>query len=196
MTPLTHRIAYTRHSDGGVTICQPTAWAMGLMTGGGGMWADQPRGYLDELVRRKTCPILQKGAPCSERAAWRMVKALRWGGLTTAEAWDTIRAHDCERFGHSETLISFDDLPDRWFRDAWTRERSNSGVPYVDVEKARAIQWQKLQAAVSRENKRRELDLFGLPPISLQKITYQSAIKNARDADELRRVWPEELQQP
>lgn len=193
MTPTTHRIAYTRHSDGIVAIRRPTSWAMSLMTGGGGLWADQPRGYLDELVRRKTCPILQNGTPCSEEAAWRMVKALRWGGLTTPEAWDTIRAHDCDRDGHSPTLIAYDDLPDRWFRDAWTQQRSNSGVPYVDLEKAKPIQWQRIVDAVSRENKRRELDLFGPPPIKLRKPTYQSAITHARDADELRRIWPDGL---
>jgi len=188
-------IAYTRRADKGVTVCVPTEWALSLMTGGGGLWADQPRGFLDEIVRRKTCPILQKGNPCSEQAAWRMVKALRWGGLTTPEAWDTIRAHDCERFGHSETLIAVEDLPDRWFRGAWTRERSNSGLPYIDLEKARVIQWQRLLHAVSRENKRRELDLFGLPPIKLHRLTYQNAIKHARDDEELRKIWIPSLPQ-
>lgn len=194
MTPDTHRLVYTRHSDNGVTICQPTAGAIQAMSSGG-YWDDQPRGFLDELVRRKTCPKLQKGHPIPESAARRFVNAMQFGGLTTAEAWDVIREHDCERFGFDVQLIQYAELPDRWFRDAWTRRGSNSGLPYVDLEQARPIQWRRIVSAVGRENKRRSLDLFGKAAIKLTKSRYQDAIKHARDAEELKRIWPSSLQQ-
>jgi len=190
-----HRLVYTRKADGGVNAFCPTKEAVSAMTSGGGYWDDRPRGFLDELVRRKTCPVLQKGANVTEDAAWRFIKAMQWGGLTTAETWPVFAAHDCERFGHDVQLLRYDELPDRWFRDAWTRERSNSGLPYIDLEKARVIQWQRLLHAVSRENKRREFDLFGPAPIRISKPEYARAIKHARDAEELKRIWAPSLPQ-
>jgi hypothetical protein len=161
--------------------------------GCGGYWNDRPRGFLNELVRRKTCPVLQKGNNITEEAAWKFVKAMQWGGLTTAEAWDVIRVHDCERWGYDVQVQRLDELPDRWFRDAWTRKGSNSGVVRVDLEKAKPLQWRKLLHAVSQENKRRELDLYAPAPIKLNKATYQNAIKHARDDEELRRIWEPSL---
>ena len=187
-------LVYTRHSDGGVNFCVPMGEAIRAMSVGG-YWDDKPRGFLDELVRRKTCPKLQKGHHITERAARRFVDAMQFGGLTTAEAWDVIREHDCERFGFDVQKVSCDELPDFWFREAWTRARSNSGAPYIDLEKARRIQWQRLLHAVSRENKRREYDLFGPPPIRISKPEYATAIKHARDAEELRKIWAPSLPQ-
>jgi hypothetical protein len=149
----------------------------------GGYWNDRPRGFLAELVRRKVAQNV------TEEHAWRFVNAMQWGGLTTNEAWDVIRVHDCLRFGHSVQVQRIDELPDRWFRDAWTRQGSNTGLIRVDLEKARPIQWARLSGAVKAENKRRAIDLFGKAPIKLNKGEYQSAIKNARDTEELRRCW-------
>lgn len=188
-------LIYTRHADKGVSVCYPITDLFAYMTQGGGYWNDRPRGYLDELVRRKTCPILQKGTPASQEAAVKFVRAMQFGGLTTAEAWDVFRLHDCERYGFNVDMIDTDELPDRWFRNAWSRS-ANGGPVSVDMSKARVIQWERIAAAVSRENKRRELDLFGLPPIRLPKVTLQSAIKNARDDQELRRIWLDGLSQP
>jgi hypothetical protein len=196
VTPFTHGIVYTRKADGGVTVCRPTWWALGYMTGGGGLWDDKPRGFMAELVRRKTCPELQKGNAITEDAAWTFVNAMQWGGCSTAEAWNVIRLHDCDRFGYDAQVIRHDELPDRWFRDAWTRKGSNSGLPRVDMEAARLIQWERLHDAVSRENARRAAALFGKPEIKLNKAEFQTAITNARDEDELRRVWLPELRQP
>jgi hypothetical protein len=195
VTPTTHRLVYTRHSDGGVTVCTPTMEAIRAMSCGG-YWSDRPRGFLDELVRRKTCPKLQGGHPVTEQAARRFVTAMQFGGLTTAEAWDVIRQHDCERFGHDVQLMRHDELPDRWFRDAWTRARSNSGVPYIDLEAARPIQWKRIVSAVARENKRRASDLYGKAEIRLRKGEYRDAIRNAATAEELQRIWPQQLLQP
>lgn len=190
------RIVFTRPSDGGVTVTTPTPWALDIMCNGGGLWDDRPRGFIDEMVRRKTCPTLQKNRHITEAAAWRFVRAMQYGGCTTAEAYDIIREHDCTRGGDGilHELLDWDELPDRWFRDAWRRS-SNGGPPSVDLEKARQIQWRRLLDAVSRENKKRELDLFGLPPIKLSRLTYQTAIKHARDDEELRRIWVPSLPQ-
>jgi len=163
------------------------------MTGGGGLWNDRARGFLAELVRRKTCPVLQKNNVISEDAAWAFVKAMQWGGLTTTEAWNVIRMHDCDRFGYDAQVVRNDELPDRWFRDAWTRKGSNSGLPLINMQLARDIQWRRLHAAVARENKRREADLYGKPEIKLDKPRYQSLIENARDEKELRLIWSPEL---
>ena len=119
---------------------------------------------------------------------------MAFGGCTEAEVWEIIRDRDCARHGTLHELIDVSDLPDRWFRDAWRRS-SNGGPPSVDLEKAKPIQWRKLLDAVSRENKRRELDLFGLPPIKFARLTYQNAIKHARDDEELRRIWVPSLPQ-
>ena len=192
MTPDTHSILYTRKSDDGVSICIPAPEMIHWMSSGG-YWSDRPRGFLKEIVRRKTCPTLQKGAPLSEGSAWAFVNALQWGGCTTQEAWNVIRLHDVDRYGLDALVIRKDELPDRWFRDAWTRKGSNSGLPYVDLELARPIQWKRIHAAVSRENKRRAADLFGKPEIKLNKAQYQTAIKHARDADELRKIWEPSL---
>ena len=95
-----------------------------------------------------------------------------------------------------ESLVDVADLPDEWFRDAWTMKGSNSGLPYVDLEKARPIQWARISSAVARENKRRSLDLFGGPPIRFQRMRFERAIRNARDAEEIKRIWPELLSHP
>ena len=190
MSPETHAIVCTMHG-GGVAVVTPIIDLRWMSSGG--YWRDKPRGFLDELVRRKTCPKLQKGRHITESAARRFVDAMQFGGLTTQEAWDVIRVHDAERLGGDAQLMARDELPDRWFRDAWTRERSNSGVPYVDLELARPIQWKRIHAAVSRENKRRAADLFGKPEIKLNKAQYQTAIKHARDAEELRKIWEPSL---
>jgi hypothetical protein len=192
MTPETHAIICTMNA-GGVAVFTPLI-DLGWMARGG-YWGKAPRGFLGEIVRRKSCPKLQKGRHISEAAAWRFVEAMQWGGLTTQEAWDVIREHDAERLGHDAQLIRLDELPGYWFRDAWTRERSNSGLPYVDLEKARRIQWTRIASAVARENKRRSLDLFGGRPIRVQRMQIERAIRNARDAEELRRIWPQSLSQ-
>lgn len=172
----------------------PAPMIFDYMCGGGGYWDEKPRGFLEELVRRKTCPVLQKGRHITEQSARKFVNAMQWGGLSTPEAWEVFRLHDCTRYGEAELFEVQDtaDLPDRWFRDAWRRS-SNGGPPSVDLEKARPIQWRRLMDAVSRENKRREFDLFGQAPIKLNKIEYQTAIKHARDDSELRRIFPAEL---
>lgn len=180
-------ILYTRH-DGGVSINYPTADIFHVMQNGG-YWGHKPRGYVQTQIERQ----IQAGIDADH--ARRFAHAVAFGGCTKAEVWEIIRDRDCARHGTLHELIDVSDLPDRWFRDAWRRS-SNGGPPSVDLEKAKPIQWRKLLDAVSRENKRRELDLFGLPPIKFPRLTYQNAIEHARDDEELRRIWLDGLSLP
>jgi len=177
-------ILYTRH-DGGVSINYPTAEIFTVMQSGG-FWNDKPHGFVNEQIE------LQIANGIDQKHAKRFAHAVAFGGCTEAEVWEIIKDRDCARHGFLHELIDTSELPDRWFRDAWRRS-SNGGPPSVDLEKARPIQWQRILHAVSQENKKRELDLFGKAPIRISKLRYQSAIRNARDDEELRKVWPSSL---
>lgn len=130
-TPETHRIVATM-PDGSVSITTPTHEALYFMTGPGGYWNDYAFGFLAELVRRKTCPELQRGHPCTREAAERFVKAMTWGGRSCEEAWDIIAQHDVARFGgHAIEIMHVDELPNsREFRNFWRRS-TNGGPVYV-----------------------------------------------------------------
>jgi hypothetical protein len=130
-TPETHRIVATK-PDGGVSVTLPTHEALYYMTGPGGYWSDRRPGFLRELVRIKTCPILQQGHPCTERAARKFVNAMQWGGKSCEEAWDILAEHDVARFGGTAIeVMHVSELPrDRKFRDFWRRSK-NGGPIYV-----------------------------------------------------------------
>lgn len=177
-------ILYTRH-DGGVSINYPTRDIFRVMQNGG-YWDDRPRGYVQTQIERQ----IQSGI--NPNHAQRFAYAVAFGGCSETEAWGIIRDRDCGHLGTLHELIDVSGLPDRWFRDAWRRS-SNGGPPSIDLEKAKPIQWKRLLHAVSRENKRREYDLFGPPPIRISKPEYATAIKHARDAEELKRIWAPSL---
>lgn len=174
-------ILYTRH-DGGVSVCYPTRNIFCVMQAGG-WWDDRPRGYIEEQIRR------QVESGIDEEHATTFAYAVAFGGVNEAEAWTIIRDRDCARHGFDFQKIHSDDLPDRWFRDAWTRKSSNSGLPYVDLAAAREIQWTKIMDAYETENKRRARKLFGRPA-RLRRTVYERAIMRASSADELKRVYP------
>lgn len=179
-------IVYTRHSDKGVSVCTPTEWAIAMM-GCGGLWADKPRGFGEVQIARQ----IARGVHAD--AARRYVKAVQFGGLTTAEAYAVIRDRDCAHLGYHIDLMDYADLPDRWFRNAWKRSR-NGGPVGVDLKLARPIQWRHLREAVARENKRRAEDFDGdFGPLEPDWSQIRTAIKRARDDEELRRVWPVSL---
>lgn len=180
-------IIYTRH-DGGVSVCTPSPEIFRVMQCGG-FWNDRPRGYVQTQIER------QIASGINPDHARRFAHAVAFGGCSEAEVWEIIRDRDCSQHGNLHELIGVSDLPDRWFRDAWQRSH-NGGPPSVNLEMARPIQWRRIVDAVSRENKRREYDLFGPPPIELNKIEYQTAIRRARDDEELRKIWHPGLLQP
>jgi hypothetical protein len=179
-------IVYTRH-DGGVSVTYPTPEIFRVMQNGG-FWDDRPRGFIDTQIER------QIASGIDPDHARRFARAVAFGGVTEAEAWEIIRDRDCARHGTMHELIDPSELPDRWFRDAWSRS-ANGGPVGVSLSKARPIQWRKIITAVQEENKKRELDLFGPAPLKINKAEYQTAINHARDAEELRKIWITSLPQ-
>ena len=179
------RIVYTRHSDGGISVCTPTSWAIDVMSCGG-FWADKPRGYGEVQIERQIARGIKPDA------AHRYVKAMLVGGLSTAEAYAVIRDRDCVHLGHSFELLDYSELPVRWFRDAW-RPNHNGGPPRVDLDLARPIQWRRLRDAASIENKRRAEAFEEERPLSIDWPQIRSAIKRASNVEALSRVWPEEM---
>lgn len=132
IAPETHRLVFT-YRDGSVGITTPTHEALYFMTGPGGYWTGYPPGFLPELVRRKTCPVLQKGHPCTAQAARDFVKAMQWGGRSVEEAWLIIGEHDCARFGTQIEIHHIDNIPtDRTRRNEW--RRSANGGPIITPE--------------------------------------------------------------
>ena len=178
-------ILYTRH-DGGVTVTYPTQEIFDVMSRGG-YWSDRPRGFLQRQIE------LQISDGIDPDHARRFAYAVQFGGLSTAEVYDVIKDRDCSRHGHSFDLIDpAADLPGRWFRDAWARGH-NSGRVYVDMARARLIQETKIENAIADENARRRNSMQGLRPVAFDRLAIRTAIRNARDEEELRRVWPEQL---
>lgn len=190
VTPETHRLVFT-FPDGRVGVTTPSHEALYFMTGPGRYWGAVGAGFLREIVRRKTCPVLQQGHPCTTEAAARFVAAMHTGGVSCAEAWGIIAQHDCARFGTLIEIQRIEDLPrDRWFRDAWTRS-ANGGPVGVDLDKARVIQWQHIGNVLYAFNEWRGQRM--LAPLTLDPALIALKIGDARDEDELRAVWPDEL---
>lgn len=179
------RAILTTAWNGDVRVTYPTPEIFDVMSSGG-YWSDRPRGYLWRQIE------LQIQGGVDPDAAKRFAYAVQFGGLTTAEVYEVIRDRDCARHGKDHELINPIELPDRWFRDAWTRGH-NGGPVWVNLERARVIQRAKIDTAVGRENSRRR----GLRKqlYKLDELAIGAGIRNARDDEELRRVWPTQLSQ-
>lgn len=163
------RIIYTRH-DGGVSITQPSANCMRWM-GLGGRWADRERGYLDTQIER------QIAAGHDERAVVRFCRAMMFGGCTDAEALEIIRDRDCGHLGTAFELVDFADIPqDRWFRNAWRRSH-NGGPIYIDMKKARAIQYRRIKS-LTRNN------------ILMKLPLWRGRIRRAQTPEQLKSIYP------
>ena len=181
---ISKRIVYTNHK-GGVTVNCPTPEIFKALQYGA--WAYMPNGFVDEQIARQI-----KDGIHPDHAA-RYARAMALGGVTERDVWTIIRDRDCLRRGTLHELHDLDDIPsDRWFRDAWYRSK-NGGPIGIDLGKAKPIQWQKARQAVADENKRREESFEPVPLISPPWETLRSAMRHARDEDELRRIWPEGL---
>lgn len=178
------RIVYTR-PDGGVTINCPAPGIFRELQSGA--WADKPNGWVDYQI---DCAIKDGRDP---DAVKRFCRAMVKGGVTDREVWALIRDRDCLHKGTLHELHDLADLPDRWFRNAWRRSH-NGGPVGIDLELARLIQWERLVDATEIENRRRERSYNPKPAIKAGDA-FRAAIKNARDTDELKRIWPENITQ-
>ena len=181
-TALTKRLLYTR-PDGGVGVVALTPWCHRALTCGGG-WLS----HVGTTAAREAAKAEARG--CDPGIEHRFATALESGGCSDAEAWGLIRDHDLPADAGAAELIEFSELPDRWFRDAWGRSH-NGGPIVVRLDKARAIQRQRISDAASEEDARRKR--LWLPPVPLDLGGLSIAIDRARDAAELRAIWPREV---
>jgi len=181
---MTRPIVYTR-ADNRVCVCWPSANCIAWLSNGG-RWQCTPK-WLEEQAQRH----IQAGH--GEHAVRRYIRAMQEGGCTTADAYEIIRDRDCGHLGTGHELWSAEDLPDRWFRDAWRRSH-NGGPMSIDLKAARTIQFRRIKAAMDSEDKRRaaEIDLFDRP-IEIPLGAIRDRIHKAGSTAELRRVWPDEL---
>lgn len=179
-------IVYTRH-DGGVTVCWPSANAIRWLANGG-RWPGRPKEWLDEQVDRHIA------AGHHEWTVRRYVQAMQNGGCTTAEALEIIRDRDCAHLGTGFELWYAEELPDRWFRDAWRRSH-NGGHIEINMIAARNIQLRRICAAIDSEDKRSRSWLSTSKPVHIDRSHILSQINKARSPTELMRVWPSELAQ-
>ena len=134
------RIVYTR-PGGGVAICAPSLTALRYMTGGGGRWDGEPRGFLERQIEAQAKDCIGRWA------AARFVLAMQFGGHTTAEAYAIMRDRFCLHLGSACELWNVEDVPtDRTYRNAWRRSH-NGGPIYIDERKAIEIDEQRMWAA-------------------------------------------------
>ena len=170
------RILWTR-PDGWVSVTVPSENCLRWMQTGG-RWRDERRGFLAEQIERN----IATGVPAT--VAKRFCEALAHGGCSTAEAYALIRDRDC-RAGVAHELIDPDDLPDRWFRDAWRRSH-NGGPLRLDTEACREIQWERVRNVATSEAAK-------LRPREINLGTMRDAILAADEPDDIRRIWPDGL---
>lgn len=175
------RIVYTRY-DGGVTVnCPAPRIFRELQHGAWGSWKKE---WVDYEIHH----AIKDGR--NPDGVKRFARAMVKGGVTEREVWALIRDRDCLHKGRLHELQNLDDLPDRWFRDAWRRSH-NGGPVGIDLTKARPIQLAKIKEAVAARNTKRIA--LGRNPIALPWWTLGQAIRHARDAEELKRIWPENV---
>ena len=139
------RIVFTR-PDGGVSICAPSLTAMAYMTGGGGRWDGFSRGFIERQIAE------QSKYGVGEWAAARFVRAMQFGGLSSAEAYGIMRDRFCAHLGTGCELWDVEDIPlDRTYRNAWRRS-ANGGPIVFDEEKVRQIQEARMWSEWEKRN--------------------------------------------
>lgn len=163
-------IVYTRH-DMGVSICAPSLLALRYMTHGGGRWDGHDPGFLDRQIAE------QSKHGVGERAARGFVMAMQFGECTDAEAYGIVRDRFCVHLGTGCELWDKNDIPDRWFRDAWRRS-PNGGPIRIDMKIARKIQMMRVCSIA--ESHKMEL----LPDL------WRRRIGRARTLEQLRQILP------
>jgi hypothetical protein len=177
-------IVYTRHSDGGVSICCPAPEVLRIMTTGGGLWRNQSRGQMEAQVER------QIAAGHQAHAARRFVHALQFGGCSEPEALAVIRDRDCAHLGTGIELWDADEVPgDRWFRDAWRRS-PNGGPIDIDLPRARQLQWRHIRRHAEEMAHRHRDDLYSEKPPGIPFGALKDRILSAHDVTALRAIWP------
>ena len=176
-------IIVSTRPDGGVSFNTPFPEIMSILTLGGA-----EEGYSSRVDRdAQIAAFVRDGI--RETIAVRWFDSVVSGGLTDAEAYDLIkdRTTKPDWTGHELWEAS---PTDRWFRNAWKRS-PNGGPIYVDLERARPVQFKHIKSAIDLETKRRasEIDLFDVP-VEVDLVGVRQQIYAAQDEIELRQIWP------
>lgn len=166
-------IVYTR-PGGSVAVCSPSLTAMCYMTSGGGRWDGSESGFIDRQIDE------QAKYGVGEGAAHRFVMAMQFGGCTDAEAYEAARDRFCAHLGTGCELWHPEDVPDKWFRNAWRRS-ANGGPISISMKTARRIQYQRMTEAAAKSRAVRQLG------------RWRDHIRKAETPEDLRRLWPEGL---
>jgi hypothetical protein len=174
--------------DGAVFVTHPTTETMTFLTHGGA-----PDGYFRRVDRDEQIERMV-GRGIRQVVAVKWITVLFTGGLTDAEAYELIRDRDTHADWSGKELWNRSEIPaDRWFRDAWKRS-PNGGPIYVNLDRAKPIQFRRIRSAIEDENKRRqnELDLFdALFECDLPAL--RERIRSVDDERALRAIWPDGL---
>lgn len=175
--------------NGAVEVLYPSPTVLRAATSGGGLIQN---GNVDAEIEK------WKAAGLDTNIASRFIKALAFGGCTTAEILGLITDKDVK--GVSPELVG--EVPfDRYFRNAW-RRRKNGGPIWIDLEEARRMQARYILDAKAIITKRYEADAmlghnyaamrYGMAK-DFDPISFGRKINSVRSWQELKLVWPEEL---
>jgi hypothetical protein len=179
-------IIVSTRPDGGVSLTCPSAEIMSWLTLGGA-----PEGYFGRINWDAQIEEMTSRGVYQDVAA-RYVRGVQSGGFTDAEAYELIRDRDTKPEWTGKEL--WDEVPtDRWFRNAWRRS-PNGGPIYIDLERARPVQFWRIRSAIREENKKREydIDLFDVP-LEYDLAEIRERIRQAPDDATLRHIWPRGL---
>ena len=182
---------YTRHADAGVNVYWPEAEIMAWM-GVGGYWDDHPvdvRGFVDKQIEIQ---VSQMGIAVGHAA--RYARAVAFGGLSSYEAFEVLRDRDNARHGHSFDAIDHEDLPPRYFRNAW--RRGHNGNITLDLAECRRYHAYVIEHCVKKENAERILSQRK-KLIRPNWDDIERKMKRAVDAEDIAKVWPsDEIERP
>lgn len=169
-----------------VYITTPSEEIMLALTGGG-LWRNPSRGFVEQQIEIN----IREGR--DKAGSVKFCRALAHGGLTTAEAYSVLRDRDCGWLGTGHELISLSELPDRYFRDAWTRS-PNGGPCYIDIKKARKLHFTYLRGYANMLLRciANDMDHFDTH-IDINWHSVKSAIINCDTPEKVKRVIPEGL---
>jgi hypothetical protein len=140
----------------------------------GGYWKGKMPGWLDGWIDRK----VSEGR--NERDVHTFARAVQDGGCTTAEALAVMRDYDCLHLGSGFETISLDELPDRWFRNAWVRSH-NGGPICVNMRKAKRIHFSRIASSAKKHS------------VSIQSARWRERVRRSSSPEELRNIWPSGL---
>jgi hypothetical protein len=176
------RVLFTRKTDGGVSIFNPSLRTVSVLQQGNGYGRMLKRGTLEVQTQR----LIEDGI--DQDIAQTFVNAYAFGGNTEAEALKILIDRSCAHEGLHIDVVTKQELPPRFYRNAWIRS-PNGGPVNISLDKAKIIQWDTLYSSIEAENKKREREFELRPLIEVPWETIRSSIRHARDVDELSKIW-------